>query len=366
MVSIEGKQPLDEDTIISVVAKYIPFTDYYSRLDGSIEFVTYEMNIKDRFKNLIYELSEYGLLARVTKSNDHYLNIIVFKEEEYKSRIKPWMPFALFIITTLVVFYDGIVRSQTTFAQAYISDPIFMAILYVVSFMGILGVHEMGHMLAAKKHGVKSTWPLFIPGIPGLFVVPPTFGAIIFSRGNMINRDVLFDVGVSGPIAGLIITIIVSIYGASISPLVPEEVSEEQPGFITIPTSLLMMATFMLTDRVVEGFTVVLSPVAFAAWVGFIVTFLNLIPAWQLDGGHITRAALGRRWHVYLTFTSIIALAALGYIFWALFILLMSSRMQDVKPLDDVSPLSKKRKIIYAVTLILAGLCAPMPQYLSF
>ena len=365
MVSIEGKQPLDEDVIVSIVAKYIPFNEYYSRVDGSLEFVTYENNIKDRFKNLVYALSEYGLLASLTKNNDHYLSILVFKEEEHKSRIKSWMPFLLFVVTVGVVFYDGIVRSQTTFAQAYISDPLFMAILYVLSFMGILGVHEMGHILAAKKHGVKSTWPLFIPGIPGLFIVPPTFGAIIFSRGNMINRDVLFDVGVSGPIAGLIVTIIVSVYGASISPLVPEQVSEGN-GFITIPTSLLMMATFMLTDRVVEGFTVVLSPVAFAAWVGFIVTFLNLIPAWQLDGGHITRAAFGRQWHVYLTFASIIALAALGYIIWALFILLMSSRMPDIKPLDDVSPLSRKRKIIYAITLILAGLCAPMPQYLSF
>lgn len=366
MVSIEGRQPLDEDVIVSLVGKYMPFTEYYSRLDGSLEFVIYEKDVKDRFKNLVYALEEYRLIARLDKNNDHYLNLLVFKEEEHKSRIKGWMPLALFLITTGVVFYDGIVRSQTTFAQAYISDPIFMAILYVLSFMGILGVHEMGHLLAAKKHGVKSTWPLFIPGIPGLFVVPPTFGAIIFSRANMINRDVLFDVGVSGPIAGLIVTIIASLYGASISPLVPESVSENGPGFITIPTSLLMTITFMFTDRIVEGYTVVLSPVAFAAWVGFIVTFLNLIPAWQLDGGHITRAVFGRRWHVYLTFASIVALAVLGYIIWALFILLMSSRMVDVKPLDDVSPLSKKRKIIYAVTLILAGLCAPTPQYLSF
>ncbi len=365
MESITNKQPLDENRIVSIVSKHIEFVQYYSRGDNSIEFVTYEKDIKDKFKNLVYELNEYRLLARVTKHNDHYLNIIVFEEDEEKRKVKPWMAFTLFVATTLVVFYDGIIRSQTTFAQVYIPDYLFMATLYVASFMGILGVHEMGHILAAKKHRVKSTWPLFIPGIPGLFVVPPTFGAIIFSRGHMVNRDVLFDVGVAGPIAGLIVTIIASIYGAHISPLVPEEVSDNS-SFITIPTSLMMMATFFLTDKVVEGFTVVLSPIAFAAWVGFIVTFLNLIPAWQLDGGHITRARFGRRWHVNLTYISIGVLALLGYIFWALFILLMSSRMIDVKPLDDVSPLSKKRKMMYIVILILAVLCAPLPQYLSF
>lgn len=365
MESITNKQPLDENKIIYVVSKHIEFTNYYTREDNSIEFVTYESNIKEKFKSLVYELSEYGLLARVTKHNEQSLNIIVFEEVEEKRRIKPWMSFLLFVVTTIIVFYDGIIRSQTTFAQAYIPDSLLMAILYVVSFMGILGVHEMGHILAAKWHRVSSTWPLFIPGIPGLFVVPPTFGAIIFSRGYMINRDVLFDVGVAGPIAGLIVTIIASIYGAHISPLVSEQISNNT-SFITIPTNLLMLGTFLLTNKVIEGYTVVLSPVAFAAWVGFIVTFLNLIPAWQLDGGHITRARFGRRWHVNLTYVSIGVLALLGYIFWALFILLMSSKMIDVKPLDDVSPLSKKRKIMYIVVLILAGLCAPLPQYLSF
>ena len=366
MVSIESREPLNEDTIAEVVAKHIPYNTYYSRIDGSMEFVTFEKDLKDRFKNLIYDLSSYGLLARLEKVNEHYINVIIFKEEEHKSRIKPWMPLVSFIVTTAIVFYDGIIRSQTTFAQNYINDPLAMALLYVMSFMGILGVHEMGHILAAKWHRVKSTWPLFIPGIPGLFIMPPTFGAVIFSRGYMINRDVLFDVGVSGPLAGLLVTIIVSLYGASISPLVPEQEATSDQGFITIPTSLLMQLTFIATDKLVDGYNVVLSPIAFAAWVGFIVTFLNLIPAWQLDGGHITRAAVGRRWHVYLTFASIVALAAMGYLIWALFILLMSSRMPDVKPLDDISPLSRKRKVIYAITLILAGLCAPTPQFLSF
>ncbi|MEM4237724.1 MAG: hypothetical protein QW050_01900, partial [Candidatus Nitrosocaldaceae archaeon] len=168
MVSIEGRRT-DDESIVSIVAKYITFTHYYSLVDGSIEFITYENDVKNRFKNLVYDLSNYGLLARLEKRNS-YLSVIVFKEIEYKSRIKSWMPLLLFLVTTVVIFYDGIVRSQTTFSQLYIDDHILMAVLYVLSFMGILGVHEMGHILAAKKHGVKSSWPLFIPGIPGLFV----------------------------------------------------------------------------------------------------------------------------------------------------------------------------------------------------
>ena len=104
-----------------------------------------------------------------------------------------------------------------------------------------------------------------------------------------------------------------------------------------------------------------MSPILFAAWIGFLITFLNLLPAWQLDGGHMARALFGKKWHQIATYASMGVLAALGYWFMALFILVLSSRSQDAKPLDDISPLSKNRKKMFVVIAILGFLCAPLP-----
>jgi membrane-associated protease RseP (regulator of RpoE activity) len=339
--------------------------NYYARDDGSMEFSIDSSNtLKEDFRRVVDDLKPYGMVAMLRKINEESFVVNVGAVQTGRSRLKSWMPVALFVVTVGVVLYDGLIRSQTMSARAYISEPWEMAAIYTLSLLGILGIHELGHMIAAKRHRVKATWPFFIPGVPGFFISPPTFGAVIFSRGHMVNRDVVFDVGVAGPIAGLIVTILVSTYGAMLSPLIPEYqasamISETQ--LVPIKPSLLMAGSYLAAGKLVEGFVPVMSPVAFAAWIGFLVTFLNLLPAWQLDGGHITRAAVGQKWHRRLTYISVIILAALNYIIMALFILMMSSRSPDVKPLDDVSPLSKKRKIIYIVTLFLAFLCAPLP-----
>jgi membrane-associated protease RseP (regulator of RpoE activity) len=105
--------------------------------------------------------------------------------------------------------------------------------------MGILGIHELGHMLAARKYGIRASWPYFIPGVPGLI---PTFGAMIQIKSNMTSRNVLFDVGIAGPLAGLIVTVIVSIYGSSISVLIPADQAERfEP--IQFNLSLLMLTS---------------------------------------------------------------------------------------------------------------------------
>jgi membrane-associated protease RseP (regulator of RpoE activity) len=346
--------------------------DYYAREDGTLEFSIKESpTLKEDFQKVIDDLRPHEMIAALRRINNQALTVTVGTVLVGKTRLKAWMPIALFAVTVGVVMYDGLIRSQTLNLKAYIADPWEMAMIYTLSLMGILGIHELGHIIASKWHKVKATWPFFIPGIPGFFISPPTFGAIIFSRGHMPNRDILFDIGVAGPIAGLIVTVLVSIYGAMLSPLIPAEeasamMNQAQPQLITINPSLIMIGTFFASGKLVDGFIPIMSPIAFAAWIGFLLTFLNLLPAWQLDGGHITRAALGLKWHRRLTFVSVAILAALNYIFMALFILMMNNRSPDVKPLDDVSPLSRKRKMIFVITLFLAFLCAPLPFPVNF
>ena len=107
--------------------------------------------------------------------------------------------------------------------------------------------------------------------------------------------------------------------------------------------------------------TLILSPLAFAAWLGFFITFLNLIPAAQLDGGHIARATLGIQFHRLASYVSIGLLIFLGYFPMAFIILFMMMRTSDIKPLDDKSSLSQGRKLLFIIILILAVLCSPIP-----
>jgi len=158
-----------------------------------------------------------------------------------------------------------------------------------------LGVHESGHLIAAKKHKIKASWPYFIPGVPVFGI--PTFGALIQSKGLTINRDILFDVAIAGPIAGLVIAIIVCIFGAYTSPEISNELADElfkESQLMKMNMPLLMSISLDVFDKGGKDTQVVMSPIMFAAWLGFLITFLNLLPAWQLDGGHRARALFGK------------------------------------------------------------------------
>jgi membrane-associated protease RseP (regulator of RpoE activity) len=297
------------------------------------------------------------MIARLESSDGR-----IFLFEPPKSR-RAWIPRALFAATIMTVMIDGYYRAMSANSIVKGDDPFYIAILYTASLIGILGIHELGHMIASKIHKLKISWPYFIPGIPVLGFVP-TFGALIMSRGLIVNRNILFDVGISGPIAGLIVAIIVSTYGAYISPMIPSSQAHdllEKSGLMEMHSSIIMDATIALVGKNAPNQELVMSPVLLAAWFGFLITFLNLLPAWQLDGGHIARATFGVKWHKILTYASIGVLASTGYYIMALFVLMFSMRSQDVRPLDDISPLSRKRRRMFGLVIALAFLCAPLP-----
>jgi Zn-dependent protease len=374
----------DYSKVAPIVSSFYPVVDMQKHpRDDAVRFLISETTIQETFPKLLQELAKIGMVATAkraryesrlmptlsssTLSVENGIVVTVSKMFHSKPRNKYliYLPAVLFTATLIVVFIDGMIRTDSEFARAFIRDPLLLAAVYTMSLMGILGVHEMGHMIANRWHGIKTSWPYFIPFIPGFFI--PTLGALIVSRANMTNRNVLFDVGISGPIAGLVVTIIVSVYGSYTSVLVlPEQVEDLLQGVQLMPlnSSTLMMATHYLAGNgEANGDAVlVMSPILFAAWVGFFVTFLNLMPAAQLDGGHIVRSTLGVRWHRILTYSSIGALAGLGYIVMAILVLLIASRAPESTPLDDVSPLSKKRKMLFWVAMALAVLCAPIPQ----
>jgi membrane-associated protease RseP (regulator of RpoE activity) len=160
------------------------------------------------------------------------------------------------------------------------------------TIMTILFCHEMGHFLVAKRHGIAASLPFFIPLPP--FISLGTLGAVIQMDSPIEDRNKLIDVGAAGPLAGLVVAIPLLIYGLSLSPL---GVTPSGQGAMMEGNSILYLALKYLVHGMVlpteAGLDVQLHPMAFAAWVGLLITMINLLPIGQLDGGHIACAALG-------------------------------------------------------------------------
>lgn len=350
-------EPLKE--VVSIVSSVFEIKDVSQNLD-TLQFEIEEEGFKPKFVQLAQKLESKNLLARLERIEGRVFLLVTRFRPPTSRRV--WIPRLLFAATIAMVMIDGYYRTVDVNSIVQLGDPLEIAVLYTISLIGILGIHELGHIIAAKWHKIKMSWPYFIPGIP-IFGVP-TFGALIMSRGFTINRDILFDIGICGPIAGLVVAIVVSTYGAYISPLIADIQAESlfsESKLFEVRPSIIMSATLVIAGKSVEGTEVIMSPVLYAAWLGFLITFLNLLPAWQLDGGHMARATFGRKWHNITTYASIGVLAALGYVIMALFVLMFSMRSPDAKPLDDISPLSSKRKKMFILVMGLAFLCAPLP-----
>ncbi len=232
-------------------------------------------------------------------------------------------------------------------------------IWYAITIVTILLSHEMGHYLMCKKYNIDATLPYFIP-LPGL---PPfgTMGAVIRIKERMHNRTMLFDIGLAGPLAGLFFTIPAIIIGLKLSTVV--DVQTIPANSMALGDSLIFkFFSYIIIGHLPAGYDVMLHPVAFAGWAGLFVTALNLLPIGQLDGGHIIYALFGRK-------TDIINKAILSLfigicVFWfqgwiLLILLLLWFGYRHPPPIDDYSPIDKKRRIIGYIVFILFILSFP-------
>ncbi len=355
-----------QEDIISIVNSIFEVNDF-TKTEFSLEFQIKDFELKTKFEELARKLENMRYVCKLEQMDDgKYIISQKFAPKKQRKWLNTaWTPRILFAIVISFVMIDGYYRTSWANLIVEIGDPYEMAAVYTLSLLGILGTHELGHIVAAKLHRLKTSWPYFIPGIPVFGI--PTFGAFIQSKGLTINREILFDVAIAGPIAGLVIAIIVSMYGAYTAPILDQEL----PGEIFDDPRLsewgwgeplLMTASLAMFGKGdTHGNTVLMTPVLFAAWIGFLITFLNLLPAWQLDGGHMARTLFGAKLHRYATFGSMAILVLLNYWLMALLIFVMSSKNPGATPLDDITPLSRNRKLAYIGIIGLAVLCAPLP-----
>lgn len=180
--------------------------------------------------------------------------------------------------------------ASTTFVGAvYAQGSLVAGLAYSAPLMAILLAHELGHYVAARIHGVPASLPYFVP-LP----LPPlgTMGAVILMRRRIRSRDALLDIGAAGPLAGMVVALPVLAWGIAHSPVqLTPTTGYSQEGH----SILYVLMLRALKGPFPEGHDIILSPTAFAGWVGLLVTMINLIPVRQLDGGHVACALLGER-----------------------------------------------------------------------
>jgi membrane-associated protease RseP (regulator of RpoE activity) len=238
------------------------------------------------------------------------------------------------------------------------TDVLWGTIYFALPVMTILGLHELAHYLVARRHHVEASLPYFIP-VPPPFLFG-TFGAFISIREPFPDKKTLFDIGVAGPVAGFIASIPITFAGLYLSlhsPVLP--LTYCGPSIFGVSYGNLLIGTPLFWGLFTLFFPpslVSLSPLALAGWVGLLVTAINLLPAGQLDGGHVFRALLGDQSR-FLSYAVVILLLGIGlyfytgWIFFAILVLLLGARHPP--PLNDLSPLGGKR---YAVGILAAAI----------
>lgn len=297
---------------------------------------------KQAFLRLLNELQSQNMIALLRRER----GVIVLRVLP-KPPVKPHnvlVNWALFFLTIATTFVTGYLLSGNIVGLS----PWVGGLTFTVAIMAVLGLHEMGHKITANKSGVDATPPYFIPGPPPFsgFLGVGTFGAVIMQKSLPPNRDSLFDIGANGPLVGFVIAVVVSAIGLMISPVVPLTGGE---SFLPSPLLFDLFAIFLL--RLPNDMVIQLHPVAFAGWVGLIVTMLNLLPAAMLDGGHVVTALLSEKVKLVLSLLSIVFLVITGFWPMAAFVLFLSF-YRHPGPLDSVSGLSTRRKIIAAGLIV--------------
>ncbi|PSQ36766.1 hypothetical protein BRD05_02105 [Halobacteriales archaeon QS_9_70_65] len=284
----------------------------------------------------------------------------------------PWTNIGMFVATLLTTLYAG-----SIWYYQPVEGPLDLLAgwPFALAVLGVLGVHELGHYVMSRYHDVEASLPYFIP-VPTYI---GTFGAVIKMRGRIPDRKALFDIGVAGPLAGLVAAVVVAVVGLSLEPIAVGESVLNSDDTVQIqfgyPPLLQLLAWATGEQLTYADPELSASPVIFGAWVGLFVTFLNLIPVGQLDGGHIVRAMFGERartiaalvpaallslaGYLYL-FTDVSANAPFLWTFWGVVALGLAYVGPTTPVFDD--PLDPKRKALGALTFLLGLLCfTPVP-----
>jgi membrane-associated protease RseP (regulator of RpoE activity) len=302
-----------------------------------------------------------------------------------KTHHKLWINgllFALTVVSTLFVgsLYGEAGASVTSAWQLLQPSFLISGWPFAATLLGILAAHEFGHYFAARYHKVGVTLPYFIPMPLGF----GTLGAFIRMTEPVPDRRKLFDIGVAGPLAGLVLAVPLLVVGLNSSPM---RVPMPSPNAMLEGNSILYYtAKYLVFGKVlpnpITGEDVLMNQVTFAAWIGLLVTALNLLPVGQLDGGHTVFALFGEKArYINKAAIGVLALFAIaslapvqavlpvaervGFNGWFIWLLLIMMVIGPYHPpaLDDVTRLDFRRRLVgYAVIVIFILTFVPVPM----
>lgn len=338
---------LSYEQIHQIVTAELAVEEGFIEYDTPTFYVRQQPNLKQAFMRLYRQFNSKQLIPILRKRGDRIMLQVVSKPAAKPGN--PLINIVLLLATIGTTLFTGYLLSGDAI------DPLIGAVMFSVALMSILGAHEMGHKLTANRHGVEATYPYFIPGLPPI----GTFGAVIQQKSLAPNRDALFDLGFSGPIIGFLLAVAVSLIGIPMSNVTI--VYELPSGLIQPPILLDFLASMLLKFPAVsfgEILLIELHPVAYAGYIGMIVTMLNLMPVGQLDGGHVAQVLLGDKAR---TIVSIVAMVSLLFIAWPMaLIAYFLSRVRHPDALDAVSPVSRTRRYA-SVALIIVFVLSVAP-----
>ncbi len=311
-----------------------------------------------------------GYTAMLRHADDERYEVLAIQGVHDSAPSNPWINVALFLATLVTVLFVGAASAVQYAELIHGGEPVLdlMSILsqlhrgipFAAALLGILLAHELSHYFVARRYGSPVSLPYFIP-MPNLL---GTMGAVITQSAPMRDRKTLFDIGVAGPLGGLLVAIPILILGLSLSTVQPpppglDVALQEGNSLLYIGLKYLVFGEILPSN----GLDVWIHPVAFAGWAGLLVTMINLIPVGQLDGGHVSYALLGRR-ASQLGYVLIAAMFGWGgflllrgneaggfWILWGFMNVILNRKHPP--PLDDVTPINRGRVVVSLVMLVI-------------
>jgi membrane-associated protease RseP (regulator of RpoE activity) len=263
---------------------------------------------------------------------------------------RPGLHLVLFLATVVTTIIAGALQQGVN----PLSEPwaLYRGIPFSFTLILILGTHEMGHYLVSRRHHLNVTLPYFIPAPPIPFIIG-TFGAFIRIRSPIQDKRALLDVGCAGPLTGVLVAVPVILIGLKMSTI--KIMPEDAGGLILGEPLLFQMLSWLTFGPLQPEEQVLLHPVAFAGWIGLLVTALNLMPVGQLDGGHVAYA-LFPTFHRRISLACFILLVVCGLFFWQGWlmwaVLLYLLGFRHPRPYHDWIPLDGRRRLLGFLTIL--------------
>ncbi len=340
--------------ILQIVNKEFTVQEYVFRSNGVVFTLKEDSDTENRFLSVYEKLRSLNYipwLRQGRKDSDRITLNVSPHEMKLEGKGIRWN-IGLLILT----FGTCTLAGYMWFSNGKIEN----AILFAVSLLAVIGAHEMAHAYMSWRHGVASSL-YFIPAPP--FMPLGTFGAIISTRSPIPNKKALFDIGISGPLAGFVISLLVLALGIAHSEITTQSNMESafmfelppvnfpQLGSISLPLALNILQKLIL-GRVPEDAIIKAHPLFWSGLFGLLITMLNLVPAGQLDGGHIWTSILNKKETQLFTLLFALMMLAMGWWLWVLIIIFMN-HVGHPGPLDEVSDVGSFRKIASVLVFIM-------------